>query len=295
MQSIRRRQGLAVVVAVGVVAAAASACGPEPGAQASDRSGAVAATVAPVAGLPSAEPASAPSATASASSPPTATASAAATTSATATTSTPTGTPTAAATRATPGPAAPSVPPTAPAGAAGPGQAAKTPAGAAPRPGAATPSPRTAPNAGTDTDNGTGTGTGNAAPDRSAGGAEALSLRLINEERVRNGVPALVVKADLTAFAEKWARHMRETGFAHSENASGAGPSLTGSRTLTGECIVMWGDAAMTGEQAAVQFQRMWTESPGHHAAQINPRYKEIGVGLFHDSSGWWGVHEFAG
>ncbi|WP_395292594.1 CAP domain-containing protein [Kitasatospora hibisci] len=267
MQSIRRRQGLALVVAVGVVAAAASACGPEAGTQASDRSGAVAAAVAPVGGLPSADPASAPSATASAGPPTTATATAtaSATTPVTATPSKPASTPTAAATKASPGPAA------------------KTPAAATPRPVAATPSPRTAPS------------TGNAAPDRSAGSAEALSLRLINEERARNGVPALVVKADLTAFAENWARHMRETGFAHSENASGAGPSLTGSRTLTGECIVMWGDAAMTGEQAAAQFQKMWTGSPGHHAAQINPRYKEIGVGFFHDSSGWWGVHEFAG
>ncbi|MGW2373446.1 MULTISPECIES: CAP domain-containing protein [Kitasatospora] len=120
-------------------------------------------------------------------------------------------------------------------------------------------------------------------------------MKLINEERARNGVPALVVKADLTDFAVQWTRHMRETGFAHSENASGAGPSLTGSRTLTGECIVMWSDASLTGEQAAERFQEMWTESPGHHAAQINPRYKEIGIGLYHDSSGWWGVHEFAG
>ncbi|MEU9048228.1 MULTISPECIES: CAP domain-containing protein [unclassified Kitasatospora] len=120
-------------------------------------------------------------------------------------------------------------------------------------------------------------------------------MKLINEERARNGVPALVVKNDLTEFAANWARHMRETGFAHSENASGAGPSLTGSRTLTGECIVMWSDASLTGDQAAEQFQKMWTESPGHHAAQINPRYTQIGVGLYHDSSGWWGVHEFAG
>ncbi|MFB7620561.1 CAP domain-containing protein [Kitasatospora sp. NPDC056181] len=165
--------------------------------------------------------------------------------------------------------------------------AAPSPVTKAPTPGTARPDttapPRTVPNPDT------------SASDYPAGSAEALSLRLINEERARNGVPALVVKADLTDFAVKWAQHMRETGFAHSANASGAGPSLTGSRTLTGECIVMWSDASLTGQQAAEQFQKMWTESPGHHAAQINPKYQEIGVGLYHDSTGWWGVHEFAG
>jgi hypothetical protein len=90
-------------------------------------------------------------------------------------------------------------------------------------------------------------------------------LKLINEERARNGVPALVVKDDLTEFAVNWARHMRETGFAHSENASGAGPSLTGSRTLTGECIVMWGDASLTGEQSLVSaLGRSATPRPRH-------------------------------
>ncbi|MFF2141601.1 CAP domain-containing protein [Kitasatospora sp. NPDC058190] len=190
-------------------------------------------------------------------------------------------TPTASAPKAPSTPTATTAPGKAPTGTA-PSSASRPPSNTAARPAPATsvaapPSPDTT------------------ARDYPVGSAEALSLRLINEERARNGVPALVVKADLTDFAQKWAQHMRDTGFAHSENASGAGPSLTGSRVLTGECIVMWSDASLTGEQAAEQFQKMWTESPGHHAAQINPRYQEIGVALYHDSTGWWGVHEFAG
>ncbi|MEU8921473.1 CAP domain-containing protein [Kitasatospora sp. NPDC048545] len=135
--------------------------------------------------------------------------------------------------------------------------------------------------------------TGNWPASQSVADAEAISLQLINKERAMVGAPALKPAADLAAFATQWAQHMRETGFAHSANASGAGPSRTSSRTLTGECIVMWSDASMTAEQAAVQFQEMWRNHPPHYQAQINRQYTEIGVGMYHDSSGWWGVHEF--
>ncbi|WP_344636800.1 CAP domain-containing protein [Kitasatospora cystarginea] len=128
---------------------------------------------------------------------------------------------------------------------------------------------------------------------QSVADAEAISLQLINKERAMAGVPALKPASDLAAFATQWAKHMRETGFAHSANASGAGPSRTAHRTLTGECIVMWSDPSMTAEQAAVQFQDMWRNHLPHYLAQINPAYTEIGVGIYHDESGWWGVHEF--
>ncbi|MER7750537.1 CAP domain-containing protein [Kitasatospora sp. NPDC097643] len=287
MHSIRRKQALAVVLAVGVMAAALSACGPEDGGTAADRAGAVAATVPATPPGPATAAATATAtataATTATGNPPSAPAPSATAASPTAAPSTAPGTPTASASRTPSHPAAtakaPSKAPTATGGAPAPAvNAPITPTATRPAPVAPAPAvPDTA------------------AQGYPAGSAEALSLRLINEERARNGVPALVVKADLTDFAVKWAQHMRETGFAHSENASGAGPSLTGSRTLTGECIVMWSDAALTGQQAAEQFQKMWTESPGHHAAQINPRYQEIGVGFYHDSTGWWGVHEFAG
>ncbi|AUY53571.1 hypothetical protein C2142_37315 [Streptomyces sp. CB01881] len=273
---------------VGVIAAALSACGPEADETAAGTAGVVAATATATGTGNSPSAAASSPAVASPSAPTQAgtTASAAPSPAAsTATAGAPTAgastAPAAPATRAPSSPAAAKAPSKPPTGAA-PSPATKAPTAGTARPDTTAP-PRTVPTPDT------------SASDYSAGSAEALSLRLINEERARNGVPALVVKADLTDFAVKWAQHMRETGFAHSANASGAGPSLTGSRTLTGECIVMWSDASLTGQQAAEQFQKMWTESPGHHAAQINPKYKEIGVGLYHDSTGWWGVHEFAG
>lgn len=278
MQSIRRKQGVAVVVTVGVIAAALSACGPEADETAAGRAGVVAATAAGTGNSPSAAVSSA--AIASPSAPEQAGATASATPSPAASTAT-AGASTVPATKAPSSPTAAKAPGKPPTGAA-PSPVTKAPTAGTARPDTTAP-PRTVPSPDT------------SASDYSTGSAEALSLRLINEERARNGVPALVVRADLTDFAVKWAQHMRETGFAHSANASGAGPSLTGSRTLTGECIVMWSGASLTGQQAAEQFQKMWTESPGHHAAQINPKYKEIGVGLYHDSTGWWGVHEFAG
>ncbi|MET8629535.1 CAP domain-containing protein [Kitasatospora sp. NPDC004669] len=290
MQSVRPRRMVAAVLAAGVIGAALSACGPQNGGSVTDTAGAAPAKAAATGGDSSPSAAvSSPSASASATGRETTPPSAPPAPTTPAATKDPSSPATTKTSAQPPGQNRTQVPPQAQTrtSTGAPAKAQPNADGAASGGTAANPGHTTSAPAPANSDT-----TGS---DRTAGSAEALSLKLINEERARNGVPALVVKDDLTEFAVNWARHMRETGFAHSENASGAGPSLTGSRTLTGECIVMWGDASLTGEQAAEQFQKMWTESPGHHAAQINPRYTQIGVGLYHDSSGWWGVHEFAG
>ncbi|MFF4443336.1 CAP domain-containing protein [Streptomyces sp. NPDC001502] len=123
--------------------------------------------------------------------------------------------------------------------------------------------------------------------------AQSLSLQLLNNERAAVGRPPLALKQDLSDFARKWAEHMKNNGFAHSSSADRA-YLKTGSRTWTGENIVWYSDASMTAQEAAEKFQSMWRHSSGHYKAQVNPDFTEVGVGLYHDSSGWWGVHNFS-
>ncbi|WP_030714474.1 CAP domain-containing protein [Streptomyces sp. NRRL S-237] len=123
--------------------------------------------------------------------------------------------------------------------------------------------------------------------------AQSLSLQLLNAERAAVGRPPLALKQDLSAFARKWAEHMRNNAFAHSSSDDRA-YLKTGSRTWTGENIVWFSDASMTAQEAAEKFQSMWRHSSGHYKAQVNPDFTEVGVGLYHDSTGWWGVHNFS-
>ncbi|MFD3550669.1 CAP domain-containing protein [Streptomyces goshikiensis] len=123
--------------------------------------------------------------------------------------------------------------------------------------------------------------------------AQALSLQLLNNERAAVGLPPLALRQDLGDFARKWAEHMRTSGFSHSSSEERA-YLKTGTRTWTGENIVWYSDASMTAQEAAEKFQSMWRHSPGHYKAQVSPDFTEVGVGLYHDSSGWWGVHNFS-
>ncbi|MFJ3833423.1 CAP domain-containing protein [Streptomyces sp. NPDC090046] len=123
--------------------------------------------------------------------------------------------------------------------------------------------------------------------------AEAMSLKLLNGERATVGLAPLVLKDDLSGFAREWARHMRTSGFGHS-GSKDTGHLVTGSRTWVGENIVMWSDESMTAQQAAEKFQSMWRHSPGHYKAQTSRTFTEVGVGIYHDESGWWGVHNFS-
>ncbi|MFD4865226.1 CAP domain-containing protein [Streptomyces sp. NPDC058412] len=123
--------------------------------------------------------------------------------------------------------------------------------------------------------------------------AQSLSLQLLNNERAAVGRPPLALRQDLSDFARKWAERMRTSGFSHSSSEERA-YLKTGTRTWTGENIVWYSDASMTAQEAAEKFQSMWRHSPGHYKAQVNPDFTEVGVGLYHDSSGWWGVHNFS-
>ncbi|WP_432125133.1 CAP domain-containing protein [Streptomyces sp. C10-9-1] len=123
--------------------------------------------------------------------------------------------------------------------------------------------------------------------------AEAMSFRLLNAERATVGLPPLKLRTDLSEFARGWARHMSTSGFGHSDS-SDTDHLLTGGRTWIGENIVWWSDESMTAQEAAEKFQSMWRHSPGHYKGQTSTSFTEVGVGIYRDGSGWWGVHNFS-
>ncbi|MFC4149983.1 CAP domain-containing protein [Micromonospora mangrovi] len=143
--------------------------------------------------------------------------------------------------------------------------------------------PRTT--SGTRTSDRTGSGQVNAE-------AERWSLQLLNEERAKVGLPPVAQKEDLSRFARRWAEVMRRTSFHHS--GSERDHLVRHRRTGTSENIVWWSDAGLSAEQAARTLQEMWRKSPGHYRNQTTREWTEVGVGLYHDSSGWWGVHVFS-
>ncbi|MEM9563060.1 MAG: CAP domain-containing protein [Actinomycetota bacterium] len=130
---------------------------------------------------------------------------------------------------------------------------------------------------------GAGTGGSGGSGDDDAGlaAAEAESLRLVNDLRAGLGLqPVEPVDDEMHAFARGWAVEMRRTGFRHSD-----------ARWF--ENIVWYSDETMTPAEAAAQFHRMWVDSPGHYRNMTNPEWSVIGVGMWHDETGWWGVHVF--
>ncbi len=129
------------------------------------------------------------------------------------------------------------------------------------------------------------------APDQGSAGAdgpaelataEAESLRLLNQLRGGLGLQ-LVAPSDreMHRFARAWSLEMRNTGFRHSNPPRWF------------ENIVWYSDDTMTPAQAAAQFHDMWVNSPGHYDNMTNPDWSVVGVGMWHDETGWWGVHVF--
>ncbi len=110
--------------------------------------------------------------------------------------------------------------------------------------------------------------------------AEAESLRLLNHLRTSLGLQPLERDPAMDGFARDWARHMRENGFGHS-----SGPWR--------ENIVWWSDEQLTPEEAAAQHHRQWINSSGHYRNMTGDDWTNVGIGMYHDESGWWGVHEF--
>ena len=115
--------------------------------------------------------------------------------------------------------------------------------------------------------------------------ARAATVCLINAERTRQGLPALVADPGLQAAAEAHSLDMAARDYFEHDTPEGVKPWMRITRQgyqaqLVGENLA-WGEGQ---KSTPVEAMRLWMASDGHRANLLEARYTQIGVGLAFDS-----------
>ena len=117
-----------------------------------------------------------------------------------------------------------------------------------------------------------------------------------NLQRKQNGLPALLLNAELTKGAEMKVNDMFNRQYFEHESPTGEGPGELA--TAAGYAYLMVGENLALGnyknDEALVE---AWMNSPGHRENILNPKYTEIGVavkrGTYEGQTVWLAVQEF--
>ena len=108
-------------------------------------------------------------------------------------------------------------------------------------------------------------------------------LRLHNEARVKNNLPALNINAKLQQAAQGHSKMMAQLR-QMSHDLGGTTPS---SRvTATGYKWIAMGENIAMGYTSAQSVFQGWMNSPGHRANILHPRYVDVGFGYEKSSNG---------
>lgn len=114
--------------------------------------------------------------------------------------------------------------------------------------------------------------------------AESEVIRLVNIQRVNNGLPKLTANWQLSRIARYKSQDMiNKNYFSHISPTYGSPFNMMENFGLkfsaAGENIAM-------GQQTPSSVVTAWMNSPGHRANILNPSYTQIGVGLAKNSNG---------
>jgi uncharacterized protein YkwD len=113
----------------------------------------------------------------------------------------------------------------------------------------------------------------------------AATLCLLNEQRAARGLAGLALNSRLTEASDAYSERMvREGFFAHDtpdgvglvDRLVGAGYLGSADDWLAGENIG-WGEGRLATPRAMMD---AWMDSPGHRANILEPRFREVGVGV---------------
>src|SRR5215210_65271 len=109
----------------------------------------------------------------------------------------------------------------------------------------------------------------------------AATLCLLNARRARFGAVALTENAQLRLAAERHSLDMVKRKFFEHRNPDGVEPAARIVHTgyppiFVGENLG-WGEE---DESTPAEMVRLWMASPGHRRNLLNPRYREIGIGV---------------
>lgn len=112
-------------------------------------------------------------------------------------------------------------------------------------------------------------------------GADTSFALLLNNVRVLNKSSPVIHNDQLDAAAQAHAQDMLDNDYFSHTGQNGSTP---GDRaTLAGYDWRTYGENIASGYRSEASVMKGWTDSPGHHANNINPNFKEFGLGLAQD------------
>ncbi|MEU1305118.1 CAP domain-containing protein [Streptomyces shenzhenensis] len=120
--------------------------------------------------------------------------------------------------------------------------------------------------------------------------AEAAVLRLVNEERAKEGCSALTANGALTRLAEAFSEDMAARDFFDHTDPDGASPW---DRATEAGITGLGGENIARGQADAAAVMAAWMDSPGHRANILNCDFKTLGVGVHFASGGPWWTQDF--
>jgi uncharacterized protein YkwD len=121
-------------------------------------------------------------------------------------------------------------------------------------------------------------------------------VELTNQERLKQGLPALKVNALLTKAAELKLSDMVTGQYFEHVSPSGVGPSDL-AKKVNYEYVVVGENLAEGDFTSDADLVKGWMDSPGHRANILNTKYEEIGIAVrkakLFGNDVWIGVQEF--
>ena len=110
--------------------------------------------------------------------------------------------------------------------------------------------------------------------------AEACEVfRIVNQERMNNGLPPFAYDGQLALSAQRHAIDMHDLGyFSHS---SQDGRSFSDRTRMTAYSAFPSGENIAQGQRSPSSVMTAWMNSPGHRANILHNRHNEIGVGFY--------------
>ena len=118
---------------------------------------------------------------------------------------------------------------------------------------------------------------------------ESGLLQQLNAVRTDRGVSALRLNGKLAAAAEQHSREMADDGYFQHDSFDGTSfsdriakwyPFANYRSWLVGENL-LWSSPSVEPSEAVA----MWMRSPAHRANILNPRWREIGIGVVYSTS----------
>jgi uncharacterized protein YkwD len=119
-------------------------------------------------------------------------------------------------------------------------------------------------------------------------GVERQLRECANIERQRAGLPPLAANPVLDGAARFHARNMLVHDFFSHYGPVDGSPAQRVARFNGGRRFVGVGENIAAGQVSARQTCSDWMSSPGHRANILDPRFKLIGAGFVHGSSGYF-------